>query len=148
MVPVPLPAAVLPELAPFAPAREVDFSVLRLTAFTVRLRLFKLRRTYASALSFRMEMLNDPPTPTRPPAAEAFAAISRTSALCASTRTSPFAVSFAPLPRRASVYAPEIISATTGLMEMPPELPAFASIISFPLWATVISILVSGASFF
>ena len=47
-----------------------------------------------------------------------------------------------------SVYAPEIISATTGLMEMPPELPAFASIISFPLWATVISILVSGASFF
>ena len=122
-------------VAPCAPAREVDFMELRLTALTRTLPAFTLLRRLALALSLTTEIAKEPPTPTLPPAAAALAVISRNIALWAETTASPAAFRTALLldrPSLASVLTPLISRPKTGVAEMPPEEPAVVFIVSVP----------------
>ena len=77
------------EVAPLAPAREVDFMVLRPTARTLTFLALALLRRLALALSFSTDSAKEPPMPTCPPAAAALAVISRNIAFWAETSRSP-----------------------------------------------------------
>ncbi len=135
-----MPGAASPEevlvggVAPTALALVVSVRRLAELASTDTLSAVTLRFNVASALSFRIAMPNEAPTPTLLPAAAASASTVRIILPSAETATSPVAVSVpACLPRYASEEMPEMASANTGTMDLPPAAPAAAKTVSVPV---------------